>query len=235
MKIVVLGSGSKGNAIYIETEHTKVLFDVGISLKQIKERLLKHNIVFKPDLDLAGFSLVTEFTQIGFGIGYATEEYVAETIAGLEQPDVDLSNYYTKEETYTKDQVDAAIENIEHPDIPTKVSDLDNDANYKAVNIKEEVFSSNFDIFNVSDSIKVNVGGEMQDWLLRLREKLSSTTILVTHDIEEALYLADRIIILSGKPATISKEIHLKGIRKSRDWLFNQGELKKELYELLAA
>ena len=46
MHIVVLSSGSKGNAIYIETEHTKVLFDVGISLKQIKERLLKHNIVF---------------------------------------------------------------------------------------------------------------------------------------------------------------------------------------------
>ena len=57
----------------------------------------------------------------------------------------------------------------------------------------------------------------------------------MTHDIEEALYLADRIIILSGKPATISKEIDLKGIHKSRDWLFNQGELKKELYELLAA
>lgn len=84
-------------------------------------------------------------------------------------------------------------------------------------------------------ALDVITRNEMQDWLLRLREKLSSTTILVTHDIEEALYLADRIIILSGKPATISKEIHLKGIHKSRDWLFNQGELKKELYELLAA
>lgn len=40
---------------------------------------------------------------------YATKEYVAETIAGVEQPDVDLSNYYTKEETYNQEQVDAAI------------------------------------------------------------------------------------------------------------------------------
>lgn len=40
----------------------------------------KHNIVFKPDLDLAGFSLVTEFTQIGFGIGYATEEYIQDEL-----------------------------------------------------------------------------------------------------------------------------------------------------------
>lgn len=50
MHIIVLASGSKGNAIYIETKNAKVLFDVGISLKQIKTRLLKHNIVFN-DLD----------------------------------------------------------------------------------------------------------------------------------------------------------------------------------------
>lgn len=40
-----------------------------------------NGIVFKPDLDLAGFSLVTEFTQIGFGIGFATEEYVKDELA----------------------------------------------------------------------------------------------------------------------------------------------------------
>lgn len=46
MHIIVLASGSKGNAIYIETEQAKVLFDAGISLKKIKERLLRHNIIF---------------------------------------------------------------------------------------------------------------------------------------------------------------------------------------------
>ncbi len=50
MHIIVLSSGSKGNAIYIETKNAKVLFDVGISLKQIKLRLTKHNIDFY-DLD----------------------------------------------------------------------------------------------------------------------------------------------------------------------------------------
>ena len=50
MHIIVLASGSKGNAIYIETTNAKVLFDVGISLKQIKSRLSKHNIAFN-DLD----------------------------------------------------------------------------------------------------------------------------------------------------------------------------------------
>ena len=40
----------------------------------------ENGIVFKPDLDLAGFSLVTEFTQIGFGIGFATEDYIKEEL-----------------------------------------------------------------------------------------------------------------------------------------------------------
>lgn len=46
MHIIVLASGSKGNAIYIETTNAKILFDTGISIKQIKTRLSKHNIEF---------------------------------------------------------------------------------------------------------------------------------------------------------------------------------------------
>lgn len=44
MKIIVLASGSKGNATYIETNESKILIDAGISYKQVKERLLTHNI-----------------------------------------------------------------------------------------------------------------------------------------------------------------------------------------------
>lgn len=84
-------------------------------------------------------------------------------------------------------------------------------------------------------ALDVITRNEMQDWLLELRKQWHQSTLLVTHDIDEALYLADRIIILSGKPASITKEIDLHDIEKSRDWLFNQSELKKELYHLLEA
>lgn len=40
----------------------------------------RHGILFKPDLDLAGFSLVLEFTEIGFGIGYATVDYIQDEL-----------------------------------------------------------------------------------------------------------------------------------------------------------
>ena len=39
MKIVVLGSGSKGNSTFIDFGTKKILIDVGFSYKQIKERL----------------------------------------------------------------------------------------------------------------------------------------------------------------------------------------------------
>lgn len=70
---------------------------------------------------------------------------------------------------------------------------------------------------------------QLQDWLANLRKDLHKTTLLVTHDIDEALYLADRIIVLSGSPASIVYEIDLSGINKSRDWLYEQGPLKRKI------
>ena len=82
-------------------------------------------------------------------------------------------------------------------------------------------------------ALDVITRNDMQDWLLDLRKQYNRTTLLVTHDIDEALFLADRILILSHRPASILKEIDLSNVSKSRDWLFEQGTLKKEIFELL--
>ena len=47
MKVIILASGSKGNATYIETSNAKILIDAGISYKRIYEGLLKHNILLE--------------------------------------------------------------------------------------------------------------------------------------------------------------------------------------------
>ena len=44
MKVVILASGSKGNATYIETQNTKLLIDAGISFLQIKNSLSSINV-----------------------------------------------------------------------------------------------------------------------------------------------------------------------------------------------
>ena len=57
--------------------------------------------------------------------------------------------------------------------------------------------------FGALDSItKTN----MQKWLLNVREKFNSTIILITHDIEEAITLSDRIYLISQKPSSIKAE-----------------------------
>ncbi|WP_125581138.1 ABC transporter ATP-binding protein [Levilactobacillus cerevisiae] len=77
--------------------------------------------------------------------------------------------------------------------------------------------------------------GLMQDWLLGLPANLKRTTLLVTHDIEEAIYLSDRILVLSARPAHVVQDIALTPAVRNRDWLAAQAPLKAEIYELLRA
>lgn len=47
----------------------------------------------------------------------------------------------------------------------------------------------------------------LEDELVNLWRKLQSTVLFVTHNIEEAVYVAERILVLSNKPTTIKSEI----------------------------
>jgi len=47
----------------------------------------------------------------------------------------------------------------------------------------------------------------LEDELIRLWQMLKSTVIFVTHNIEEAVYVAERILVLSNKPTTIKEEV----------------------------
>ncbi|MEA1961840.1 MAG: ABC transporter ATP-binding protein [Bacillota bacterium] len=51
---------------------------------------------------------------------------------------------------------------------------------------------------------------KMQAWLKDLQQRYQSSILFVTHDIEEALLLADRIYVFSGRPAQIRTEINLR-------------------------
>jgi NitT/TauT family transport system ATP-binding protein len=47
----------------------------------------------------------------------------------------------------------------------------------------------------------------MQEELTRLWERTGKTIVFVTHDIEEAVYLGDRVVVLSARPARIREEV----------------------------
>jgi NitT/TauT family transport system ATP-binding protein len=56
---------------------------------------------------------------------------------------------------------------------------------------------------------------EMQGWLAQALAADPRTVILVSHDVEEALYLADRVVVLSARPARVVAELSAPAPRAS--------------------
>ncbi|MDD0974445.1 ABC transporter ATP-binding protein [Pseudomonas fontis] len=50
---------------------------------------------------------------------------------------------------------------------------------------------------------------QMQDELLAIRERAHITTLLVTHDVEEAIFLADRVVVLEPRPGRIKRVVEI--------------------------
>lgn len=73
----------------------------------------------------------------------------------------------------------------------------------------------------------------LQDELLRIWEEVGKTVLFVTHSIEESIYLADRIIVMTYRPGTIKRDIHVD-MPRPRDGSnpeFNR--LKRELSQMV--
>jgi len=69
---------------------------------------------------------------------------------------------------------------------------------------------------------------DMQELLLRIWDETASTVLFVTHDVEEAIYLADRVFIMSAHPGTIVEDVPVP-FGRPREPAVKQ---KKEFHEL---
>ncbi len=83
-------------------------------------------------------------------------------------------------------------------------------------------------------SIDAQNRNKLQDDLIEIWQKSKRTIIFITHNIDEALYLSDRIIILSKLPSSIKKivKVPLKRPRERTSSEFNF--IRKELLETLS-
>lgn len=76
----------------------------------------------------------------------------------------------------------------------------------------------------------------LSEELLNLWESVHATTVYITHNIEEAVYLADRIIVMSRRPGHIIGDIPVTVPRKDRtrrDWDSLSADLKEKIWQLL--
>ncbi|WP_407310155.1 ABC transporter ATP-binding protein [Desulfosporosinus sp. SB140] len=73
----------------------------------------------------------------------------------------------------------------------------------------------------------------LEDELIRIWGEFKNTVIFVTHNIEEAVYLAERILILSTKPTTVKSEINVDLPRPRNPLDPSFIELRKRVTELI--
>ncbi|GEA93953.1 nitrate ABC transporter ATP-binding protein [Pediococcus damnosus] len=77
---------------------------------------------------------------------------------------------------------------------------------------------------------------QVHSWYLQLMQKIDLSTLLITHDVDEAILLSDRIYILSGTPASITQEITIDpSLKKQPDFELSTDFLvyKRKILNLL--
>lgn len=76
---------------------------------------------------------------------------------------------------------------------------------------------------------------KLQDLLSELAERYEIAVLLVTHDLEEAFYLSDRVLILGGTPSRLQRELAVPlprpRDRRSAELAYLRGEALTELYQ----
>ncbi|MCC6028509.1 MAG: ABC transporter ATP-binding protein [Archaeoglobus sp.] len=74
---------------------------------------------------------------------------------------------------------------------------------------------------------------EMQEEVVKIWQETKKTVVYVTHSIEEAVYLADRILVLSKRPAKVKKIVEVP-IKRPRNRFSDEfSEICSKLYNLL--
>lgn len=87
--------------------------------------------------------------------------------------------------------------------------------------------------FGALDSI---TKGNMQKWILDMKNVLERTILFITHDIEEAVFLSDSIYVLGSRPGVIKEKFNLEFFKDNKkERLFSPEllEYKKKIINLL--
>lgn len=72
-------------------------------------------------------------------------------------------------------------------------------------------------------AVDAQTRADLQDLVLELRRQLGLSLLTVTHDVDEAVYLADRVLVLSPRPARVIDDLHV-GLPQPRSQLTTRAD-----------
>jgi NitT/TauT family transport system ATP-binding protein len=86
-------------------------------------------------------------------------------------------------------------------------------------------------------SVDAQTRADLEDLVRRLHGELGLSVVLVTHDMDEAVYMSDRVVVLNGKPATIATVLDVD-LGVTRDQVDTKSrkrfaELRSEIYRII--
>ena len=76
---------------------------------------------------------------------------------------------------------------------------------------------------------------EMQEWLLAIWGRFGKTIIFITHDVEEAVFLSDRVYVMTKRPGTVKLESSIDLPRPRTREMIVDGEFVRAKHKLLSA
>ncbi len=88
-------------------------------------------------------------------------------------------------------------------------------------------------------SVDAQTRFELEDLCLKIRDEFGMTILLVTHDIDESVYLSDRVVVLGHRPAVVTRIVDID-LPAPRDQITTRAlhefaELRTEIFELIRA
>jgi len=86
-------------------------------------------------------------------------------------------------------------------------------------------------------SVDAQTRAELEDLVRSIWARLGMTIVFVTHDIDESVYLGDRVVVLSASPTTVMRDVAID-LGQSRNQLTTRseprfGELRSQIYTLI--
>lgn len=123
--------------------------------------------------------------------------------------------------------------------MPKRILQLSGGMRQRAAFLRAYLFSGRVALldepFSALDAI---TKGEMHAWYLKVMEQIKMSVIFITHDIDEAILLSDRIYIMAGKPGKITAELIVdKAKPREREYALTTEFLgyKRDILGLLSA